>query len=118
MKMKKKHEKALKIIREALGRVEIKGKASSGPSPGLLKAVKTATTTGYVGWINHAGRVADGTYQVQFDIAGNGWSSRWPAWAYEAALPALLHGKKVWVISTGLPYGSNLLQVLVTNQDV
>lgn len=117
--MNKKQGKALKALSKVLDGVEVKAdNPLVGPSPDLLKAVATATTTGYVGWINHAGRVADGTYQVQFDTAGTGWSSRWPKWAYEAALPALLHGKRVWVIATGVPLGTNLLQVLVTNQDV
>lgn len=117
--MKKKHAKALKALSEVLDGVEVKAaKPLVGPSSDLLKAVTTPTTTGYVGWINHAGRVADGTYQVQFDIPGNGWSSRWPQWAYEAALPALVNRKRVWVIATGVPFGFNLLQVLVTNQDV
>lgn len=116
--MNKKHKKALKALSKVLDGVEVKADTSLvGPSPSLLDAVTTLTTTGYVGWISHAGRVSDGTYQVQFNIPGNGWSSRWPQWAYEAALPALLHRKKIWVIATGVPFGSNLLFALVTDQD-
>ncbi len=72
----------------------------------------------YMGWILHAGRVSDGKFQVQFNISGNGYSSRWPEWAFESAKEALLHRKKVWVISDGKPFGGNLLQVLVMNSDI
>jgi len=67
-----------------------------------------------VGVIQFAGRVKDGTYGVQFNADGNGWSSRWPEWAYEVAREALLHNKRVWVIYEGdMPFGPNLLQVLI-----
>ncbi len=67
-----------------------------------------------VGYILHAGRVKDGTFQVQFNEGGDGWSSRWPEWAYEPARDSLLHGKKVWVIYDGdMPFGPNLLHVLI-----
>ena len=67
-----------------------------------------------IGYIFHAGRVEDGTFQVQFNEGSDGWSSRWPAWAFETAFAALLHGKKVWVIYEGeVPYGKHLLHVLV-----
>ena len=117
--MNKKHTKALKTLSAVLDGVKVKAaKPLIGPSADLQKAVTTQTTTSYLGWINHAGRVVDGTYQVQFDMPGTGWSSRWPQWAYEPALAALVNRKRVWLITTGEPFGPNLLQVLVTNQDV
>ena len=70
----------------------------------------------YIGWILYAGQVVDGTFQVQFNISGNGYSSRWPEWAYEPARDSLLHEKKVWVISDGVPFARNLLQVLFLNR--
>lgn len=77
-------------------------------------ALLAAGLASKVGYILHAGRVKDGTFQVQFNVGGEGWSSRWPQWAYEPAFASLLHGKKVWVIYDGdAPFGPNLLQVLV-----
>lgn len=117
--MKKKQAKALKALSAIFDGAEVKaGKPPIGPNPALLKAVSAEGLSSYIGWINHAGRVADGTYQVQFDVPGDGWSSRWPEWAYEAAVPALLSDKKVWVISNGVPFGPNLLMVLVTHQNL
>ncbi len=116
--MNNKRKAALKALRTAQDCVKVKaGKPLTGPTRARQQAVACGSTTGYVGWINHAGPVVDGTFQVQFDVPGDGWSSRWPRWAYEAALQAVLHRKKVWVIATGAPFGGNLLQVLVTNQD-
>jgi len=115
----KKQRKALKAISNVFENVQLKAPSRVlGPHPTLVRAVDTADTVGYVGWINHAGRVADGTYQVQFDVPGDGWSSRWPKWAYAAAREALVSRKRVWVIANGEPFGANLLQVLVLNQDV
>jgi hypothetical protein len=77
-------------------------------------ALSAAGLGAKVGYILHAGRVKDGTFQVQFNVGGEGWSSRWPNWAYEPARDSLLHGKKVWVIYDGaMPFGPNLLQVLI-----
>lgn len=87
--------------------------------PGTSQADLIKAPTGsrsYQGWIVYAGRVSDGTFNVQFNVASHGYASDWPEWAYEVALPALLHGKKVWVIAKGLPYGRNLLQVLALYQ--
>lgn len=67
-----------------------------------------------VGWVLHAGEVYDGSFQVQFNLDGSeGYSSRWPEWAYRPALQSMLHGKSLWVVSDGVPYGRNLVQVLV-----
>lgn len=79
----------------------------------LTKFVEELNLKSNKGWINHAGRVADGTYHVEFDIRGEGYSSRWPQWAYEVALQAVIHNKKIWVISDGVPFGQNLFQVIM-----
>lgn len=84
----------------------------------LTKIVEELNLQSNKGWINHAGRVADGTYHVEFDIRGEGYSSRWPQWAYEVALQAVIHKKKVWVISDGVPYGQNLFQVIMLAESV
>ena len=69
-----------------------------------------------VGIIAHVGTCKDGTFQVQFNADGHGYSSRWPEWAYVSAKEALAHGKKIWVIYDGSgPFGRNLLQTLVLN---
>lgn len=67
-----------------------------------------------VGYILHAGRGKNGTFQVQFSSDGDGWSSCWSEWAYKPARDSLLHGKKVWVTYEGaMPFGSNLLHSAV-----
>jgi hypothetical protein len=66
------------------------------------------------GTIAFVGRNASGEYLVQFnDTASNtGYSSTWPAWAYEVAKAALENAKNVWVESNGPPFGGNLVFVL------
>jgi hypothetical protein len=71
----------------------------------------------YFGWIILAGPNSDGTFHVEFAIPGNGWVSNWPQWAYEAAVESLLHRKKLWVISEGIPFGENLVQVVIVQED-
>lgn len=81
--------------------------------------LKKAGWDSKLGYILHAGRVSDGKFQVQFEAEGDGWSDRWPEWAYEPARDSLLHGKKVWVIYEGdMPFGPNLRQVLVLSSSV
>src|SRR4051812_3437701 len=70
--------------------------------------LKAAGFDSKVGYILHVGRVADGTFQVQFNAEGDGRSDRWPQWAYEPARDSLPHGKEVWVIYQGdQPFGAN-----------
>ena len=108
----------LAVLSKAFDGVALKAPKKRGANPTLVRDTVSGALNTYVGWINHAGRVADGTFQVQFNVPGDGWSSRWPEWAYEIALAGLTSQKRVWVISTGLPFGPNLLQVLLLNQDV
>ena len=78
------------------------------------EALRAAGFDSKVGYIIFAGRTREGTFGVQFNVGGQGWSSRWPEWAYEPARDSLLHGKQVWVIYEGdMPFGANLRQVLV-----
>ena len=66
-----------------------------------------------IGAAAFAGRNANGDYAVQFNNQANntGYSSIWPAWAYEVAKSALENGKKLLVGSNGDPFGSNLVFV-------
>jgi hypothetical protein len=54
-------------------------------------------------------------YHVQINLGSSGYASDWPEWAYLLAREALLANKRLWVISTGTPYGKNLQQVLIYN---
>ena len=71
-----------------------------------------------VGYIAYAGRSSTGSGQVQIDIGSGGYASTWPEWAFGVAEGALHFNKKIWVIYTGQPFGSNLLQALCLNTPV
>jgi hypothetical protein len=60
------------------------------------------------------GRNAANEYLVQFNDqnTNTGYSSAWPAWAYEVAKSALENGKQLLVGANGDPFGSNLVFVL------
>ena len=110
----KKKSKSLAAIDEILnGSFKHSGDWSKFTAQQQAK-LQAAGVNSRVGIILHAGRVKDGTFQVQFNSGSDGWSSRWPEWAYEPARESLLHGKQVWVIYEGdSPIGDNLLQVLI-----
>jgi hypothetical protein len=68
----------------------------------------------YMGRPAFVGRNASGGATVQFNVdSGSGYSSSWPAWAFEIANTALVTGKRMWVIADGSPFGSNLVSVMV-----
>jgi hypothetical protein len=80
----------------------------------LAQAVQQAALTSDVGTIAFAGQYASGSYAVQFNnSAGAGYSSVWPAWAYEIARTALASNKRVWVAANGDPFGANLVFVML-----
>lgn len=80
----------------------------------LTRAAADLATTSLIGRIVLAGRTSSGNTWVQFNAdGGSGYASTWPEWAFDLAKDALLYGKKVWVISDGSPFGSNLSQVLL-----
>jgi len=108
------NEEALVALAKELDRVKTTG-ATHEHDAALRERVAKLGLESRIGWVLHTGRVADGTLQVQFNEGSDGWSSRWPAWAYEPARDALLHGKKLLVISNGVPYGPSLLQVVISN---
>ncbi|WP_088889139.1 hypothetical protein [Leptolyngbya ohadii] len=69
---------------------------------------------GYLGKVAYAGQTSTGSYSVQFNVdSAGGYSSTWPQWAFELAKLSLLHGRKLYVIANGDPFGSNLIQVLL-----
>ena len=79
----------------------------------LTQSVRDAGLDARKGWVVFAGRVADGSTRVQFNAGNDGWSSDWPEWAFGQAQLALVNNLSILVISNGLPWGSNLVQVLV-----
>jgi hypothetical protein len=84
----------------------------------LLQIPTKLALQSFIGSAAFAGQGSDNSYQVQFNTGNTGYSSVWPQWAFDQAKPALLAGKKLWVISDGDPYGNNLLQVLILPQNV
>jgi hypothetical protein len=83
----------------------------------LEKLALEVGSKGYFGKIAFVGQASNGIYNVQFNVDnGSGYSSTWPEWAFKLAQSALLHNKKVFVIATGDPFGSNLIQVLLFAQ--
>jgi|LGVE01.1.fsa_nt_gb hypothetical protein len=89
--------------------------------PHLQQLSSTAISLGfdsYIGSIAFAGQRSSGSYSVQFNAGNTGYSSAWPQWAFEQAKSALLYGKKLWVISNGKPFGSNLSSVLIMSSSV
>jgi hypothetical protein len=69
----------------------------------------------YVGTIATVGQNSGGGNQVQFDdpATNTGYDSAWPQWAFGLAEAALLAGKEVLLVANGVPFGSNLLNVLI-----
>lgn len=85
--------------------------------PGLMQLSEIADQIGasfQIGRIALAGQRSNGSFWVQFNIDGNGgFASSWPEWAFELAKSALLSNKRVWVISNGDPFGSNISMVVL-----
>ena len=102
---------------EALENASANLSSTSVTEPGLMQLSDLADRVGassFIGRIALAGQTSSGSFWVQFNVDGNGgFASSWPGWAFELAKSALLSNKRVWVISNGDPFGSNLLQVLL-----
>lgn len=79
---------------------------------GLARAAAELGFASFVGTVAFVGRTAS-DQSVQFNTADHGYSSSWPAWAFEQAKLALTTGKKLWLISNGDPFGMNLANVIV-----
>lgn len=112
--------KATEISKELSARLQ-KGWTISLPKTEELKHLEQLTielaSKGYLGKIAFAGQAANGSYYVQFNTeSGAGYSSVWPAWAFELAKSALLYNKRLFLIANGDPFGQNLIQVLMLAQ--
>jgi hypothetical protein len=79
----------------------------------IANALNTLTVGSYIGAVAFIGRNSSGDYDVQFNTGNTGYSSAWPEWAFEMAKTSLVTGKQLWVISNGVPFGSDLLTVIV-----
>jgi len=79
----------------------------------LSDNITALAANSFIGTVAFAGQASNGSYNVQFNTGNTGYSSSWPQWAFDQAKPALLHGKRLWVISNGDPFGSNLVTVLI-----
>jgi hypothetical protein len=80
----------------------------------LSRAADAQALASGIGRIVLAGSSPSGSRWVQFNQDGaGGFASTWPEWALQIARDALLHNVKVWVLSDGSPFGSNLTQVLL-----
>lgn len=78
----------------------------------LHKAVAALGLNSNIGTVAFVGRTAT-DYSVQFNTANKGYSSSWPAWAFDMAKCSLETGRKLWVVSNGDPFGFNLTNVMV-----
>jgi len=80
----------------------------------MLTAAQAMGFASAIGTAAFVGRNASGDYLVQFNNQSNntGYSSAWPAWAYEVAKSSVENGKTLWVGSNGDPFGSNLVFVV------
>ena len=83
----------------------------------LLQIPTKLALQSFIGSVALAGQASDNSYHVQFNTGNTGYGSVWPQWAFDQAKPALLSGKKLWVISDGDPLGNNLLEVVILPQN-
>jgi hypothetical protein len=102
---------------EALENASANLSSTGVTEPGLMQLSELADQVGassFIGRIALAGQTSSGSFWVQFNVDGNGgFASSWPGWAFELGKSALVSNKRVWVISNGDPFGSNLVQVLI-----
>ncbi len=94
------HDKVIAISQELSSYLQsgLILKASKGEEIKQLEKLSLEVgSKGYFCKIAFAGQVSNGIYNVQFNADnGSGHSSTWPAWAFELAKLALLHGKKIF----------------------
>jgi len=106
------------------------GKAIKTGTTGKVTVLKSSPTSPmqlYAGYISMAGPCSGGVFCVSFNdvggfgipaSGGGGTVSLWPKWAYDAAVSALLNNRKVMILANGEALGTNLVEVLVSNQVV
>lgn len=109
-------KKAAKKLNVALKLMEESVVAQESDFEAYLKQITeklvAAGLSSDVGTVAYAGRDATGAGKVQVNVPSGGYASTWPEWAYGVAEAALHANKKVWVIYTVTPFGTNLAQVL------
>jgi hypothetical protein len=102
-----------KQVNAKFDRVKVSDFGEGPKFQAIANALNTLTVDSYIGTVAFIGRTSTGDYDVQFNTGNTGYSSAWPEWAFEMAKTSLVTGKQLWVISNGVPFGSNLLTVIV-----
>lgn len=97
----------MKAMNQAAGKTA-RSRPKVGPVSPAIAAAMTAKNVSYKGAVRWAGQWSDGTNCVDFEVSGYSWASTWPGWAYQSALTALKHKKRLWVFAWGTPHGKNL----------
>ena len=102
-------------FQQAIAELRIPSVSRDGSREQLAKAAGPLGLSVYVGTIANVGENSVGGNQVQFDdpSTNTGYVSAWPQWAFGLAQSALLASKDVLLVASGLPFGSNLLSVLI-----
>jgi len=105
---------AVESVRQAANKVTVPDVSAGLDRHPLAQAADAAGLTSGIGRIVLAGSYPNGAKWVQFNVdGGSGFASSWPDWAYDVAEKALIDKIKVWVLSNGDPFGSNLSLVLL-----
>lgn len=68
--------------------------------------------------VTSAGKDKNGLAFVSVVTANTGFGSSWEVWAFEIALQALIHDRKLLVVCNGDPVGTNLLAVTLLKEKV
>ena len=102
-------------LQQATAELTIREVSGASLQVRLVEAAIPLGMSVYLGTIAFAGQDAAGSYQVQVDdpATNTGYLSDCPQWAFEPAQAALLAGRKVLLVATGNPFGSNLVTVLI-----
>ena len=115
MKLTTKKKRALFL--EKWNACRVKGSSFEAQVKQLTKEAKLMDLTVKTGWMTMVGGFEEANF-VQFNVPTYAWASSWPQWAYDLALQALLHNKKLLVLSDGEPLGDNLIQVGILWKDI
>jgi hypothetical protein len=102
-----------KQVTEKLDGVRVTDFGDTPKYQALANAINALTVDSYIGNVAFIGRDSSGGYSVQFNTGNTGYSSSWPEWAFEMAKTSLVTSKRLWVIANGVPFGSDLLNVMV-----
>jgi hypothetical protein len=102
-------------FQQAIAQLTISDASRDGLRKQFASAASPLGLSVYIGTIANVGEDSAGGNQVQFDdpSTNTGYASAWPPWAFALARAALLADKDVLVVANGLPFGSNLLNLLI-----